>query len=434
MRRALTAALPILLGIAPAAAAQDEPFTLAALGLKGQAIYKNFSFFEETPTDERHFYNEGILLVEWSRSLASWSDARLVLEARADDDDYARGITFQIPDTSERRSMLALKELSLSARGGPLDVTAGKQIFAWGTADAYNPTDLLNPYDYMDAVDNEKLGIWSVAARATFGPTSLVFVIVPFFTPSRTPLVGSRWNPPPPPGVIVDNREVPGRELANMQYAARLRTTVRGIDLSVSYYDGFDDLPEIRVQSQPDAAGLVVPVFTPVFPRIRVPGADVSTTLGKFELHAEAAFRFVDHNGRQDTFQAIAGLNYTFDDFDLRWLEQVLVVLEYARAEPLSSHRHDDIVEVNALGPGAFRNAPVARVSVKFTEETQLKLTALLDLTGPTGYYTQAKVTHKLTDAVHVEAGLEFMGGAAGTFWGRFGDNDRFFFLARYYF
>jgi len=55
--------------------------TLASLGLKGQAMFKTFSFFK-APTDNRNFHKEGILLVEWSRRLAPWSDVKLMLEAR----------------------------------------------------------------------------------------------------------------------------------------------------------------------------------------------------------------------------------------------------------------------------------------------------------------------------------------------------------------
>ena len=55
--------------------------TLASLGLKGQAMFKTFSFFK-APTDNRNFHNEGILLVEWSRRLAPWSDVKLMLGVR----------------------------------------------------------------------------------------------------------------------------------------------------------------------------------------------------------------------------------------------------------------------------------------------------------------------------------------------------------------
>jgi len=44
-------------------------------------MFKTFSFFK-APTDNGNFHNEGILLVEWSRRLAPWSDVKLMLEAR----------------------------------------------------------------------------------------------------------------------------------------------------------------------------------------------------------------------------------------------------------------------------------------------------------------------------------------------------------------
>ena len=421
-------------GAPPPGAEQAAPAGLAALGLKGFLLFKNFSHFRETPTDKGNFREEGLLQLEWARRPAPWADLRLVGEARVDDDGFARGVTFQIPETSERRSVLSIREAVARLGQGPVEVFVGKQLFAWGTADAYNPTDLLNPYDYLDVLDTEKRGVGSVAARAPVGATSLTFVVVPFFTPSRTPLAGGRWNPPPPPGVIVDDREVPGRDVDNVQYAARLRTTVRGVDLSVSYYDGFDDLPEIRLRGEPVAPGIVLPRVTPVFTRIKVPGVDVSTTIGPFELHAEGAFRLVESNGRADRFQGIAGINYTWDDTGLRWLQQVIVILEYARETVLATRRHSGIIDEPGIGPHAFRDAPVGRVTLKFTEETQVKLTALLDLARAPSHYAQAKVVHKVTDALHVESGLDFMAGGRDTFWGRFRDNDRFFFSAKYFF
>jgi hypothetical protein len=52
-------------------------------------MFKTFSFFKDTPTDNRNFHDEGILQVEWSRRLAPWSDVKLVLEARATSLDRA---------------------------------------------------------------------------------------------------------------------------------------------------------------------------------------------------------------------------------------------------------------------------------------------------------------------------------------------------------
>jgi hypothetical protein len=148
----------------------------------------------------------------------------------------------------------------------------------------------------------------------------------------------------------------------------------------------------------------------------------------------------VDDNGRDDRFQAIAGLNYTLD-VGHRRLDQVLFVVEYARETVLRHHRHTDIVDSNRvplvgarLANNAFRDAVVGRVQAKLSEDTVLKLSGIADLSGPPSHYIQFKGTHRITDALHVEAGLDFLTGKPDTFWGRWGDNDRFFAVLRYLF
>ncbi|MGH7353486.1 MAG: hypothetical protein ACRELS_02795 [Candidatus Rokuibacteriota bacterium] len=441
MTWAVLAALVLFLVAAPAVA-EEPSWRLADYGLKGQLIYKNFTYFSETSTDPQKVVDEGIFQLEWARRWGAWGSSKLVVEARGDDIGFTRGLTFQIPETALRRSYLAVKESTFAVRGGPLEVTLGKQIFAWGAADANNPTDRINPYDYLDPFDNEKMGLWSAAARLTVGPASLVFVTVPFFTPSRLPLARSRWIPEAPPGfnAVVDHPVRPDQDAGATQYAARLRTTVAGWDVSVSYYDGFAHTPAFRQSVIAVAPGVFLPRLTPVFTREKDAGLDFSTTIGRFEIHSEGVFRFVVSNGRDDRFQGIAGINYT-QDVGLRWLDQIVLVLEYARETVLRHIRHSGIIDnQNApligalLADEAFRDAVVGRIQVKLTEDTVLKLSGIADLSGPPSHYIQFKATHRITDALHVEAGLDFMTGTRDTFFGRWGDNDRFFLMLRYLF
>src|SRR5436309_13106202 len=221
--RAATLAVALLLVASTAAA--EESLRLADFGLKGQAVFKNFSHFSAAATDDQTFVDLALLQLEWSRRFAAWGAAKAVVEARDDDFGYARGLHFQIPETDPRRSYLSVKEATLAARRGPLDVTVGKQIFAWGTADAFNPTDRLNPYDYLDVLDNEKLGVWSASARLSVPRVSLVVVGVPYCTPSRLPRAHRRWTPAVRSTCLaeVDRGERPGRRASATQYAARLK-------------------------------------------------------------------------------------------------------------------------------------------------------------------------------------------------------------------
>ena len=452
MRERLAAATLLalaLIGLPGAAAAEDEePFSLASLGLKGTAIYKNFSHFDTTRDDSQLIRNEGLIRLEFSRRLAPWLDTRLVGQVQKDDGDLTDGVTFQIQDKDPRRSVLDLKEAVLTFRAGPLDVALGKQIYAWGTADAFNPTDNLNAYDYLDPFDREslageKLGLWSAALRLTAGATTGTFVVAPAFMPSRLPLPRSRWVPEIPTNFVgaAGDREVPGISAGNIQYAARVRTTVRGVDVSASYYDGFEHLPILRVSSLPVAPGASIPLFTPVYTRVKVPGLDVSTTWGKFELHAETAARFVESKGPEDRWQGVAGLNYTWDT-PLPGIEQIVVLAEYAREIILHTRRNSEFVPLDGV-PGLgdllssriFREAFIGRALVKLSEDTQVKLTTVVDFDSAPNAYVQPKVTHRLTDALQVEGGLDlFAAGPADSHWGRYRKNNRVFVFVKYFF
>ena len=446
--------LVCLLAGAPCAAAQPgaaaQPADglatgLAAYGIRGTLTYRNYSYFQAVPQDDRNFYNEGILQVEWARRLAPWVSLKLVGEVRGDTARFAEGVRFQIPDDDLHRSIVALKEGWADFRRGPFELSVGKQLYAWGTADVFNPTDNLNPRDYMDPIDSEKMGVWSVAARATLGATQITFVVVPVFTPSRLPLADSRWAPPPPSTPIpamTAARDLPEVEWSNVQYGGRVRTTVTGWDLSASYFEGFETTPVIKVSQVPVAPGVVVPLATPVFTRMRVLGMDMSTTWRKFEFHVENAFKFVVRDGRHDRFQIVAGFGYTWDGFRLRWLDRISVVAEYAREVNLSTNRssnvlaEEDLVRLGlALPNNAFSDGAAGRVTFRFTEDTELRLTGALDFTNTLGSFVRVHVAHRIFDALHAEAGLDFFTGERGkTFWGQWRDNDRFFFVLRYFF
>ena len=139
------------------------------------------------------------------------SNPKLVGEFRDDRLGFARGLHFQIPETSRDpelprlRRPVSLRRAHRAGRGH-----GGKQFYAWGTADFFNPTDNINPYDYLDVLERDKLAVWSAAARLP-RVRRLVFVVVPVFTPSRVPLFRQPVTPEPPPGfqVIADDRVLP---------------------------------------------------------------------------------------------------------------------------------------------------------------------------------------------------------------------------------
>ena len=424
-------------------AAQDVPVSLRDFGLSGRLSYKNFSHFEDVARDG-NFRNEGALQVEWRRKLTPWAHAALVAEAREDDGGFVHGIHLRFPDTELQRSALAVKEAVVGLSVDPVRFEIGKQIYTWGTGDAYNPTDNLNPYDYLDPLDREKMGVWSLNMTATLAGVSGQFVVVPLFTPSRDPLANGRWaavseetpvavaNPfggELPSGTVLRGRRVPATGFDTIQYATRFKTTRAGWDVSASYYDGLESTPVLRRSRTVTGPLALEPVYT----RIKAPGLDFSTTWRKFEFHGEAIAKFEDSHGKDDRFQGLLGLNYTLDELGLRWLEQIVFVVEHARETNLSSRSRSDYLESGAF-VNAFRDALAGRIQVKFTQDTELTLGGTVDFTSDPNYYGQAKLVHKLRETLHLEAGVDVLDGLKDTFWGKWRKNDRFFAAIKYFF
>ncbi|MBI4592869.1 MAG: hypothetical protein HY728_01515 [Candidatus Rokubacteria bacterium] len=440
---AWAAAVAILVSLGgPARLAAEESkagLSLQDLGLSGKVIYKNFSHFYDVQRDG-NFRDELILQPEWRHKLGSRGSVLLIADIRDDDWTIVHGLHERFPDTREHRSAISVKELVLAADLAPVRLTAGKQIFNWGTGDGYNPTDNINPYDYLDPIDREKIAVWSAAATATFAEAQVQFVIVPLFTPARDPQASGRWVEEReggddtfggnlPTGSLLRKRQVPGTDFDAIQYAARVKTTQRGWDVSLSYYDGFEPTPVLRHagRSQFDI------VFEPVYTRVKVPGADFSTTWRKFEFHGEAVARFEERRGKSDRFHGLGGFNYTWDELGVKWLDHLQLILEYSRETNLTSRSRSQFRESSGFTT-AFRDALLGRFQIKFNEETQFAVSGNMDFVRDPNYYVQFKLTHKFTDAVKLEAGLDFFDGLRGTFWGVWRNNDRFFASLRYLF
>src|SRR6185436_9215999 len=130
-----------------------------------------------------------------------------------------------------------------------------------------------------------------------------------------------------------------------------------------------------------------------VFTRLKVAGFDWSTTFGKLEFHGEGTLRYVAANGRDDVFEGIAGINYTWDGLGRRWLDAITVVFEYAKQVVLA-RRDRTIVEAGGAGQvgdlladNAFRDALVGRLEIKLTDDTRLKITEVVDLSTTPSHY-----------------------------------------------
>lgn len=187
-----------------------------------------------------------------------------------------------------------------------LDIRAGKQRIAWGTADKLNPTDNLNPKDLEDIWDfGRHLGSSGFKASYYMGDYTLTAVYIPIFTPATLPR--GDWASVLSPAMSLpsgmslhetsDILVLPeNTPQGGSTSGIKLSKSLLGYDLSISYLDGRDDLPVIKkVTITPvNAYGEVDVAVEEMYSRRRVLGADLAGTLAKVGVWGEMAVYFPD--------------------------------------------------------------------------------------------------------------------------------------------
>jgi len=137
----------------------------------------------------------------------SWGDAKI--EGRITDQDL-RG-----PKGPKAR----LLESYVNLYSSSMDVRVGKQVIAWGRADALNPTDNLTSKDFtlLSAKDEEERRTGTTGVRTNYyhDAYTLSLVWLPFFNPNTIPLA-------PVAGIHITEDKRDAGSLRDQGFAVRL--------------------------------------------------------------------------------------------------------------------------------------------------------------------------------------------------------------------
>jgi hypothetical protein len=247
-----------------------------------------FVFPQTTPEDQVHVVADLLARAEIFARPVPWLQLAGGAELRANSHDQVDGVVAFV-DHGARRPLLALRTLSATLTRGPFTLDAGKQFIRWGKTDIVVPTDRFAPRDYLNVLDAPFIPITGVRGTAQLGSYSVEAVWVPLFTPSRVPLQDQRWAPRPPAlpsGVALV--ETPPSYPKGSQVGVRVGQMASRVDYALSFFDGFNHEPDIRVSAFDPVSSSIE--FTRVYPSIRSYGADMALPLRWLALKAEAAY------------------------------------------------------------------------------------------------------------------------------------------------
>ncbi|MCO5171797.1 MAG: hypothetical protein M9894_36305 [Planctomycetes bacterium] len=423
----------------------DQAWAWLKENLHGSVGYRNLSHFSRG--DHRKTRHEMRVKLDYRGWLWRTDDAskglRLVsiLDLRVDDADYAVGLPRGLDDEERRRPILWPEELHLDLAWDFLTLKAGYQVFAWGTGDLLNPTDILNPIDFSDLFDTRRISVMAVSVEATFERVSLELVSIPSFTRARLPLAGKRFDvlsgASPVPILRPDD---PDSSLQNAQWGARVKGNALGWDVSLSGFTGYDPLPSPRLAIR-SLAPLDV-VIDPRFDRRHMVGADFATTLGflglggrlgdilgGIQLHGEVAHFFIEGQRQDDFGQVVVGLNYTW--IDLIAEHDLTLVLEYA-GDFTTSRAEQALpgVRLNRV----LRGAVLARLEYAVDQDLSFEVNAAVITHGRENALIHPGVRWNVTDNLRLELGGDIFLGPDDTFFGQFRRDGRVIFDVRWVF
>lgn len=191
--------------------------------------------------------------------------------------------------------------------GGPLTLQAGRVKTGWGTANLFNPADVLDQIDLRDFLEQESWGTWLVRTGVVLGPVLLEAYYLPVPQAHVLPLPNGfdeqgnalgpwRWMPPglelpPDTTAQVDLRldGPPGASLHNSQFAARMALSLPLLDVALGYAWRFDPIPTVRsnVQPDPDNPTVLAGQITSEYHRLHLVTLEAESTIGAWRIAAE---------------------------------------------------------------------------------------------------------------------------------------------------
>lgn len=327
-----------------------------------------------------------------------------------------------------------LRELFFKARIGDVDLRLGRQLIVWGRADAINPTDSIGSrnFTYL-TVDDDDQREGSDAVAASYAMTSeysLQAVWLPCFRGDVIP-----FRPQPMQAVTT---VAPDRR---SQYAVKLDRSGGNVDWSLSYFDGYDRMPDLSLSG----VGARRVNTTLSNNAVRVLGADFSSTFQGVVSRGEIAWSQRDRDvtvggffRKRSQLLAVIGGDKTFDgsmNINLQLFGQW--VPDYRSPEQLVNPIEREVAIAQAAinnQSGKSQFGMTSRLAKSWMNDTwQAELYVVYSITTH-GTYVRGQVKRAINDKWRFIAGLDRYRGNDDTVFGQLRHNSTAYAELRYVF
>lgn len=383
-------------------------------------------------------------LLRLGLNLAARPSERLGLYAEAA--LLAQGLPQALASLADLSSLDALAPLDLElveayadVRGFLLpqvDLRAGRQRIAWGTAEGVSVIDNVNPLDLEDPWDfGRRLAGEALRVKAYLPGLTVEAVYIPFFRPARLPEDASAAVRLPeglPPAPVLFAVDAPGDGFAeNATLGARLAVALGGWDLAASYLYGRQSLPaaaRVTVLAAPEVDVVLS------YPRQHVAGLEAAGELFGVGLWGEAALFWPEHSLVVDSTAVGGGVEQTAAEWYAKWV----LGLDCTFAGGLYANLQYAHGFYNENERDSLNDYLLLAVEWKLLRE-RLKIGPLAvawevddvrDIAGSWGLALNPELSVYPADAVQLTVGLRWLTGEPGTSFGGQEDNGELYLKA----
>ena len=307
--------------------AQEAPETLAQDKAEYQAADDEAAFDAEDEDSAKPVFSIGGKIetlhgVRWNsdKSNVEYGASRSIAKIKG---EVSAGSSYAVVSAAAEynyrnpaRTGFRLNEAYYRYSGDIWDVSAGRQIIAWGQADGFRLTDVLSARDSSEftafSSDDARLASDSIRLRFFHDIFTFEAVAVPFFTPNKLPHFGFEDGAKDAPYYIdtPDTFDTPfgsvpvkytktesakPRMFTDTEAAARFSFFLPGIDFSVSGFYGWDKTPryvksgyaKLNAMHLPEKAFLTL---NQEYYRIGMAGIDAAIPAGDVTIRLETAW------------------------------------------------------------------------------------------------------------------------------------------------
>lgn len=317
-----------------------------------------------------------------------------------------------------------LREGYLRYQGNSFDVSIGRRIVVWGRADSINPTDTISSRDrtlLFPENDDQRRGNFMITGNYALNESSTVSLFwLPEFRPNVIPLT-------PTPGTFNQGQDV---STHLVQFAAKYDYAGKGVDWSLSYFDGMDRNPNLAIT----AIGPLGVSFTQRYYRIRAIGFDASTIIGRYGLRSEVAYvRTKDDKGDNPEifnpylFAVVGGDRDVFQNVNINVQYLFHYTFSYQSPHIVQNPIFRAIGEANnllSLQTHQVLHGLSVRLNRKWLNDSlETGLTGLVFFNDGDVLLTP-KMTYKVTDNVRITVGGDYYAGNNNAVLGRLKSNS----------